>query len=58
MCGAPERRCAHFPMCYRNNNGSQSTVGKTVELRLVVYHVAEPRKWLKSSLLEMVCLCV
>jgi hypothetical protein len=28
--------------CYHNNNGSQSTVDKTVELKWVLYHVAEP----------------
>jgi hypothetical protein len=30
--------------CYHNNNGSQSTVDKTVDLRWVVYRVAEPSK--------------
>jgi hypothetical protein len=35
-------RCAHFPSVITiNNSGSQSTVIKTVELTLVVYHVEE-----------------
>jgi hypothetical protein len=29
--------------CYHNNNGSQSTVVKTVEHTRVVFHVAEPK---------------
>jgi hypothetical protein len=30
--------------CYHNNTGSESTEVKTVELRWVVFHVAEPAK--------------
>jgi hypothetical protein len=39
MCGAALSLCNH------NNNGSESTVVKTVELRRVVYHVAEPENY-------------
>jgi hypothetical protein len=44
-CGAPQRLTAFGARtfyCYHNKNGSQSTVDKTVELRWVVYRVAEP----------------
>jgi hypothetical protein len=34
-------RCVHY--CYHNNTGSKSTVVETVELREVVYRVAEPK---------------
>jgi hypothetical protein len=44
MCGAPERLTAFGARTYHNNNGSETTVVKTVELSGVVYHVAEPAR--------------
>jgi hypothetical protein len=47
MCGAPERLSAFGARTflvsqYNNQNGSDSTVVKTIELTWVEYHVAEP----------------
>jgi hypothetical protein len=45
MCGAPECLTAFGArtfLVYHNNNGSESTIVKTVELTWVLYHVAEP----------------
>jgi hypothetical protein len=61
MCGAPERLSAlgvrtFLVLCYHNNNGSDSTVGKTVELMWVEYHAAEPvMLWSISMHYSTVC---
>jgi hypothetical protein len=44
-----QRSMRALSYCYPNNNGSESTVVKTVELRWVVCHVAEPNCWHLNS---------